>query len=225
MSRRLLYRILWIFSLAAIGGMTYLFATQPAALPLPGPTVTYHTADGSIRIQHPQNWKVREAGAHAVLTELRIAPTRSVQMLIVEDLQGSLMADTMKSSDAQLGSLASMVPGGEAMLKGRKSPLERLHEMGAAARKKDKENYPGYTESDPTKTEVAGREALISDCGWSEQGIFSSRPMVGRRITMLSGDHHVTVSYGCLKEMKRLIMPMFESMVNSLEVDGQGGAK
>lgn len=225
MSRRLLYRSVWIPSLAAIGGMTYLFAVMPVALPIPGTMKRYHSGDRSIAIRHPENWKVRELGAHAVTTELHIQPTRNALMIIREDLTGSLSADIMKATDAQTASIAAMIPGGDAMLKEKKSPLERLHEMDGAVRKKNKEAYPDYAEEEAVKTQVAGREALMSKCSWNEPGFFTTRPMEGRRITLLSGDHEVTVFYGCLKEMRSVVLPLFDTMVGSLEVDGQGGAK
>src|SRR5438067_289984 len=124
MSKRAFYRVVWILSALAIAGMTAVFASQPYALPIPGPTKTYTSGDKSLRLDHPGNWKVREFSSHGIETELRVEPARSAKFVVTADLQGSLMADIVKSGNNALSSLTGM--GGEAGAQP-KSPLETLH--------------------------------------------------------------------------------------------------
>jgi hypothetical protein len=42
---------------------------------------------------------------------------------------------------------------------------------------------------------------------------------------VLSGDHQVSVIYGCLKEMRGEILPIFQEMQESIELDVPGGGK
>ena len=115
------------------------------------------------------------------------------------------MADLMNPTDASLSSLSGI--GAETGAK-QKSPIERLHELQAEILAKDKEEYPAFQDGAMKKAQVAGKEALVSDFTYLSPGLFSNRPMVGRRVTILSGDHHVTVVYGCLKEMQNVVLPL-----------------
>jgi hypothetical protein len=222
LSMRMVYRAIWVVSAMAIAGMTALFAVQPMALPVPAPMKRYTSGDRSIRILHPGNWKARERSSHGVETEVAFAPTTNARMTIDVDLQGSLVTDILKSSDAQTTAIANMVPGGQAVANHQLAPLEFMHAGQASEMQKGAGDYPGFKDGATTKTRVAGREAIVTECSWNAPGLLGSRPMVGRRITLLSGDHHVSIVYGCLKEMQAFVLQVFDQMLSSLEIDGQG---
>lgn len=222
---RVLYRVLWVPSLIALLGMTTLFAAQPETAPAAAAMKRYTNADRTLRIDHPGNWKARAQSSHAVENMIEFEPARFARMSIHEDLQGSLMVDILKSQDTQATSIAGMIPGGEAVVDHRMAPIQVLHNMQATDMKQDKGEYPGFVDADSRKAQIAGREAIITTCTWTSPGLVGSRLMIGRRVTLLSGDHHVSVIYGCPKEMEPAILPVFDKMLDSLEVDGQGGAR
>lgn len=222
MPARTLYRLLWIPSLLAIVGMTFVFATQPLALPIPAPMKRYTTGDKSLRIEHPGNWPAHATSSHGLETEVEFKPGQNARMTVSADLTGSLTADLMKSTDASLSSL----PGMEGPVTDRKkTPLEQLHDLQAAQLEKEKAEYPGFQDGEMKKVQVAGKEALITDFTCEAPGLLGSRPMVGRRVTLLSGDHHVAVVYVCLKEMRNIVLPVFDKMLSTLEVDPQTGGR
>ena len=222
---RTIYRLLWIPSALAIAGMTVAFATQPMALPVLQPLKPYTTSDRSLRLLRPGNWKAHERSSHGVATVVEFDPIRNARMVVTMDLQGSLAADIMKATDSQTAQLAGMIPGGAALLADRKSPLERLHAAQGALMKRDKLSYPSFEDGATVKAEIAGKEALVTTCSWNAPGLFGSRPVVGRRATLLSGDHQVSVVYSCLKEMEPVVLPIFKQMMRSMEIDAQGGGQ
>jgi len=219
------YRWIWIPSALAILGMTLLFASQPAAIPVPGVMKHYTASDRSISIDHPSNWKPHLRSLHAVETEIDFRPARNVFMDINVNLQGSLMVDMLKSVDTENARIASMAPGSEAVTPHELSPNAHVHGAQAAHLKNLVTEFPGFEDEETAKTQIGGREALATSCRWTSPGLFGSRPMAGRRVTLLSGDHQVSIVYGCPKEMEKAILPVFDQMLKSLETDVQGGGQ
>ncbi len=218
-------RSIWISSALAIVGMTLLFASQPATVPHPGAMKLFTASDRSVRIEHPGNWKARVRSSHAVETEVEFRPARTAFMTINVNLQGSLMVDMLKATESQNNRIAGIVPGGEALNPRQASPIVFLHSTQAAQLKNQVTEYPGFADGEATKGQIAGREALISTCGWTTPGLIGNRRMVGRRVTLLSGEHQVSVVYGCSEDMQQAILPVFDRMLTSLEVDIQGGGR
>src|SRR5436190_2236021 len=118
---RIVYRLIYITSALAILGMTVGFSVLPAALPLPSAMKHYVSGDRSIGIKHPGNWKTHERASHAVETELEYKPAQHARFTVNVDLQGSLMADIMKSTSAENSHIAGMIPGGEAFTDAKKT--------------------------------------------------------------------------------------------------------
>jgi hypothetical protein len=184
----------------------------------------YVSGDRSIAIKHPGNWKTHERGGHAIETELEYTPAQHAKFTVKIDLQGSLMADIMKSTSAENSQIAGMIPGGSALTAG-KSPLQSMHDLQGADLNYNKDDYPGFEDGLTIKSHIAGKDALVTECSWTVPSLFGSRPVVGRRATMLAGDHQVSVVYGCLKEMRGEILPIFQQMQESIELDVPGGGR
>ncbi|HLJ54466.1 MAG TPA: hypothetical protein VKT77_05455 [Chthonomonadaceae bacterium] len=218
-----LHRTIWIISALAIAGMTVLFATQPGSAVAVGETKRFTTADRSIAIDHPANWKPRSRSVQAVETEVEFNPSHDAFLSVDANLQGSLMADMLKSANSENSRIASMVPGGEALNPHQLSPLEHLHAVRAAHMKDLPAEYPGFTDGETAREQVAGHEALVSNCTWMSAGLFGGQPMVGRRVTILSGDHEVSVVYGCPRAKQKDYLPVFDRMLRSLALDVPGG--
>ena len=223
MSKRAFYRIVWILSAFAIVGMTVVFAGQPYVLTPPGPMTAYTTGDKTLRFQRPGNWQAHEQSLHGLETEVRFEPARNAHMTLTSDLQGSLLADTVKSgSNATLDAMGSL-PGMGGALPKQQSPLETMHALQGAEMAKKKSAYAEYKDGETQKMQIDRYEALVTEFTFQEPGAFGSRPMVGKRVTLLAGERRVTLVYSCLKEMRAVLMPTFDQMRDSLTVGQAGG--
>ncbi len=218
-------RGIWITSALAIVCMTLFFASQPPVIPVPGVMKHYTAGDRSIAIDHPSNWRPRLRSSHAVETELDFLPVRGAFMTITIDLQGSLMLDVLKSVDTENTQIAGMVPGSETAVNHELSPIAHVHAAQAAHLRNLVMEFPGFDDGETTKAQIGGKEALVTSCHWTAAGVMGSRPMVGSRVTLVSGNHPVSVVYGCPKEMQQTLLPVFDQMLHSLETDVAGGGQ
>lgn len=222
---RIVYRLIYILSALAIAGMTAGFSLLPPTLATPGPMKQAFSGDRSIGITHPDNWKPQEQTSQAVETKIEFTPALHARFAVTVDLQGSLLTEMLKSNDTENRQIAGMIPGGGELMAGKETPLEREHAAQGAEMKRDIDLYPDLTEGATEKCRIAGQEALITDCTWAAPGIIGGRPVMGRRATLLLGNHRVSVVYGCLKEMKAELHPLFQQMQQSIEISIPGGAQ
>ena len=221
MSRRILYRAIWIPSAIIFLFLTAAFARQPYTVQPPGKTMeTYTTSDKTIQVSHPDNWKPLQTAAHDTVTKLKFEPSRFVRITIGTDLMGSLMGDISKSQNDQLSSLNAMPGMPQQSVEKQKSPLEKVHEASCAELSK---NLDGYQAGETKPIQVAGQEALMTDYTFHEAGLWGPREMVGKRITALLTERRLTVDYRCLKESEGIITPVFMQMLESLRVNTTGG--
>jgi hypothetical protein len=109
MSRRMLYRAIWIPSVLVLAGLMVMFATKSAAVQPPGPMVLYTTGDGVISVKHPDNWKPHSLTLHDVTTSVVFKSASHEGLSIEANLAGSLRADIDRSASTVLGNL----PGGQ----------------------------------------------------------------------------------------------------------------
>ena len=103
------------------------------------------------------------------------------------------MVDVLKSVEGENNGIAAMVPGGEAVNPHEVSPLAHLHSTQAAHLKNSITEFPAFTDGETTRARIGGKDALVSACSWTAPGLFRGRPMSGRRVTLLSGHHEVSV--------------------------------
>jgi hypothetical protein len=216
MPKHTIYRILWIPSAVILVLMTALFSHQTSAMPTVAPMQTYTTDDKSFALRHPGNWKPHPFGANAVLSGVRFTPSDNVKVLVTADLTGSLFADMQKANNDTASALPSFGPEQAAK---QKSPLETVHKM---QRVEMKGKFEGYKEGKTEQAQIANNEGLVTAFTGKTGGMFSSAKIVGRRATILAGDRRITFVASCLKEMQPELMPVFEEMLESLQI-GQGG--
>lgn len=216
MPKRTLYRILWIPSAVILVLLTALFSRQTTAMPTVAPMQTYTTDDKSFTLSYPGNWKPHPFGANAVLSGVRFTPSDSVKVLVTADLTGSLFADMQKANNDTASSLPGFGPEQAAK---QKPPLETVHKM---QRVEMKGKFEGYKEGKTEQAQIANSEALVTDFTGKTGGMFGSAEIVGRRATILAGDRRITFVASCPQEMQAELMPVFEEMLESLQI-GQGG--
>jgi len=168
---------------------------------------------------------VKERSSHGVDADISFEPFHNVKMIVSLNLQSSLMTDIMRSQNAQVSQLASAIPGAQGLAGQQVSPLISIHSAQGAAMKADTEQYPDVKDGATEHTTINGKDALVTSCRWKARGVFGSIPIIGRRATILSSDHNASVIYGCPIELQKTILPEFDRMLNSLELDLQGGGR
>ena len=223
MSKRAIYRIIWVISLLAIIGMDMLFILQPHAAPTAAATqVHFTTQDQFISVDHPSNWKPQAVEDHGVATTVVFLPNESTRCLIKTDLVGSLMADVAKSGSG-MGNLPGM-PGMPGMPSGgsQKSTLETVHAYQGKNMMDDIARYPGYEEGKTIKVRVAGTEALFTQFTYRKTTGIQEREMIGRRISALAGDRRLAIVTNCRKDQAGTLEPIFQKIIDSIKI-GQGG--
>src|SRR5690348_14642670 len=116
MASRMLYRSIYVPSIAVLGGSIFMFGRQPTSVGTPGPMVAFTTGDKAITIKHPDNWRPKPMELHDVATSIKFEPGKNFYFNIKADLAGSLMADIAKSTSQMgdsLGSSLGVPSGGE----------------------------------------------------------------------------------------------------------------
>ncbi len=217
---RVLSRIVWIVSLLAILGMTFLFITQPPSMPKLDPMTAYVSADKSLALQYPGNWKPHEASSHAVAGSLFFDPNANTHFAVDTSLAGSLMGDVVKSSNASLGSLPGMPPEVADKLK---SPLETMHESSLKTMAKSKTRYSEFEQGATQKIRVGDQEALSTDFTFKRGAVWGKKEMFGTYVTVLAPDREVRVTATCSKELQQTMKPIFEQMIASMRLGPTGG--
>jgi hypothetical protein len=114
------------------------------------------------------------------------------------------------------GLLGSILGGGGAST--RKSPLEQLHEAGAA---EVSEQLQEYKEQKPAKTRIAGLDALVSDYTATVPGALGGKPVQGKRYTAIGQERAISVRFHCPEGARTKLEPLFKEMAASV-ASGEG---
>ena len=231
MSKRTLYRLVWIPSVVSILVMGFMFSKQPLDVPEPTEMLTYRTDDKMIVVKHPGNWKATTLSMHAVVTVVTFEPSRNIRIQFTADLAGSLLADAFTPRTGEgIGGMpvenGNQSSDAESFLKAlnntaqkQKSPLELMHESQSKSLMKEHISQK-YKEEKAAKVELAGKEAMVSAFNFEQSGFMSTVEMVGKRFTALTGDRHIDIIYQCPRDTEKEIAPIFDKMIASLQVNG-----
>lgn len=251
MSKRLIYRIIWMPSALACVVLLMLFIVHPLADAAPGAMKEYTTSDKSLQVLHPENWEATETGAHGVSSGVKFVGGPLTLIRFSTDLAGSLVADIARANNSQMDSLAGMSgqPGmnsqsgmsdqsgmggqsgtsdssesgtGSAPVVAQKSPLQKLHDMKGKELQEDPQ-MPDYQDGDTQSRQIAGAEALITDFTYTEHSPLGNQPMVGKRATALLGYRRLLIFAHCPKQSEKQVIPLFDQMIDSLKASQAGG--
>lgn len=210
-------RIIWVVSLIGIFGSLIAFGTRSTASAKPASFTSYSTSDKLIKVAYPENWKHSSTSSHDVLTTARFEADDNTYMVVVADLQGSLLADMSKSNSVMLQELSSKL-GNNVPTELKKSPLETMHEMEKASFTR---KFSGFVE-EPAKKQMIGKsEAMVSEFVAKEPSVFSKGKLIGKRFTILGTDKMYTIYWVCLEKDSNELIPVFGKMLDSL-VLGEG---
>ena len=221
MSKRILYRAIWLPSLLGIIGMTLAFGTAPAKVPTPGALTTWEAGDKSFSISRPDNWRPQSMGAAGTSMEVWFEPANYVYLGAKSDLAGSLFADISRGpAIGGIGEGTGEIGEGLEQIRRepQKSPTEKLHLSAAESLP---EKYKDYEEGPTTKGTIDGKEAIMTEFTFKKKGLWGDRPMAGKRVTMLSNERRMTVFSYCPENLKAELFPVFDQMINSFK-EGQG---
>jgi hypothetical protein len=192
-SKRLIYRMIWMPSAIALIVTFVFFLGHMATAAAPAAMTTYTMSDKSMQMQHPSNWKANESSQNGVGDSVRFVVDEYSGIRFNTDLIGSLMADIDKANNAQMSNLASLNPNGPSTpTSAGKSPLEKAHERKGEELGKNKD-FENYQEGQARTARIAGQEALISDFTYTEHGMMGNKEEVGLRATALLGESRLLI--------------------------------
>ncbi len=223
MSNRIFYRLVWIPSLAAILVMTVLFARHSGAYSATGPLVSYTSADKSITLLHPSNWKPISTGSQGIRADLTFLADIRTKFEIATDLQGSLQADMLRSSNTSMSQLSDVLrsqPNAPQIpTPTTKSPIETLHE---GTLQRDRMVSAGLETGMTSKRQISGEEALETTFTIPGNALFGGPALEGKIITLLLSDRRVTIRYQYVVDNRTTLQPIFEKMLDSLQIRASG---
>ncbi len=215
MSKRLVYRLVWIPSVILFAIVLATFSRPSGGAATPGGMKLYAANDKSLTIKYPDNWSPGETSEHGVKNVIRFDADQYTALTVSSDLMGSLMADIDKGP----AGLGGMMPGANGA--GR-TPLEKLH-LAKGSELQTGKLYPDYTEGNTTTEHIANTDAFVTDFTYKELEVSGLKEMVGIRETLLSGDRRIQMIGHCPKESEKEIMPVFKKMMSSLQLSQAGG--
>ena len=251
MSRRLVYRAIYIPSLLALAVLVVAFAhpIRSRTAFTPAELTPFAAEDKSFRIDYPRSWKAEVSTLHGTGVQAHFHRDEDSEVVVTCDLTGSLMMDITRSSSAANTSLpgqegaasspagGSLPPGLESMLGGasaaRKTPLQTAHAsdtgyMRSKFRHYKEDQKEGQKESQKddaaVKSEVAGGEALTSAFTAQTPDFFNPKDIVGKHITVLIGNRPVTINAYCPKGEEQDLFKILDIMLKTLRVSETGGS-
>lgn len=176
----------------------------------------YSLPDKSVACQSPDGWARSESAGNGIMSGADFT-SGTAKVAIFSDLQGSLMADMSRASNAQIDSVGGMMPSGMQMnLPKAVPPVEKLHKVG---RKKLENQYQNYDETAMRPLENQLGEARISEFTGETGGMFGKK-MHGLRTTILSGERRVTVTCSCPEDDWKTLRPAFSKVLKSMKSGG-----
>ncbi len=225
MSRRLVYRAIYIPSLLAIAGMTALFAhpARSRAAFNPKDMKAFVADDKSFTVSYPSAWKVSVATLNGTGTRAHFKRDATSEIVVTCDLADSLMLDVSKlnasspgmggAGPSPDGSAVSQMPpqasrstemsgaGGVYSLEGlggagAKTPIQSAHQTGAGYMMS---KFRHYKQETAVPSQLAGGAALTSAFTANTSDFISPQDIVGRHITVLVGSRPVTIDAYCVK--------------------------
>lgn len=185
--------------------------------PVNAPTAygAYAASDNSFTCEAPTGWHTRGMASGAIMSDV-LFEKATARISIKSDMQGSLVADTMRaSSNAAQDLLDNLPPGAPRPAIPTPRPvIESLHEWsgGNLAKK-----MPDFVEMPMQAFTSRIGDARVSE--WTGTDDFAVH---GYRATMLSGERRVTVFCQCRASDWKALKPAFERVIGSVAV-GSGG--
>ena len=234
MSRRLVYRLIYLPCLLGLAALIGLFGhpTRSQGAVKTADMTTYVAADKSFSIGYPHTWGASASTLNGTGVRAHLRQSEQAEVIVTCDLAGSILADMSRTGSNLAASLPGMsgsgsssgaelsLPGLSGMDAAQQTPLQAAHNFGAGY---IKSKFAHYEEQPPEKSELAGGEALTSAFTAHTSSLLNPEEIVGRRVTVLSGNRPVTIDAYCPKDEAKAFFVTFENMLQTLRVSETGG--
>ena len=220
MSRRTVYRAIYVPCLLALGGLVVTFAHPTHSRATPAGMKTFEAKDNSFRVSYPAEWRKLVSNQNGTGTQARFQRDAHAEVVVTCDLVGSIMLDFSRNGNPSGVALPGMegVSGGAGAAQ--KTPLQAAHEAGATHLVGE---LPRYAEQPPTASKIGGNDALTSAFTAQTADMFNAREVVGKRITILAGNRPVTVDAYCPKNDDNEFFSTVDAMLKTLSISEVGG--
>ena len=215
MSKLVLYRLVWIPSFLLVIFVLTTFSRPSARSDTPGKLKLYAALDRSVMILRPENWTVRETDEHSFKNIIRIESDKYTYLTISADSTSSLLAAIDNAPGATGDRMREITGAGI-------NPLQKLH-LAKGTDLETLKRYHYYTEGSTTGVQIAGMDAFVTDFTYKELLLSGWKKMSGIRATLITGDRRIQLIGHCPRESEKVIMPVLNKMILSLQVVQSGG--
>ena len=202
-----LYIGLALAALVLVGLIFVVRALRPVTVAAPTAYRTYTAIDNTFSCDRPVGWTMHETGATTGAESTVTFQQAQVRVRVISDAVGSLMADSMASSNVSVEAVPGMPPPPPPT-----PPVEKLHAMDKSQLAAD---LPGYKEGGMQKLESRVGDARVSE--WTADG----GKKHGYRVTMLGSQREMTVICIAPERNWAALKPAFQHMIMSV-VPGNG---
>ncbi len=243
MSRQIVYRLIYIPSLIGIVALVFLFASssRPHTSFAPDSMKTFAAEDKSFRIDYPKSWEAKVATMNGTGTRAHFHRDEESEVVVSCDLTNSLMVDIARATSANQsganqpsgstasgteGAAPSGLPAGmDAILKsagsaGSQTPLQAAHNAGTAYMKS---KFRHFEASKAVPFRLAGGDALTSDFTAKTTDFFNPKEIVGRHITVLTGNRPIDIDAYSPKGDEGDLYKALDAMLKTLRITETGG--
>ena len=220
MSRRLVYRIIYVPCLLALGGLVIAFAHPTHARVTSSAMKAFVAGDKSFQISYPADWRKLVFNQNGTGTRAHFQRDAHAEVVVTCDLTGSILLDFSRNGNPSGVSLPGMegLSGGGAG--GSKTPLQAAHESGSGHLDGELRHY---AEQLPTPSKIGKYEAMTSDFTAQTAEMFNAQELIGKRITILVGNRPVTVDAFCPKNDADGFFSTVDAMLKTLSISEAGG--
>jgi hypothetical protein len=193
-------------------------ASRPDTIAAPQAFKPYAAPDRSFACLAPTDWERRESAEHGIQGQV-IFRKGDAKIDIASDLQGSLMGDVIRATDAQTQSLMEQLPADVRAQLTASQPMasrpaiEQVHlqsKPALAMRFDSYDELPMQTFGSPLG------EARCSEWTAEKEGFLSGGKFHGYRVTILSNERRISYTCQCPEADWKNLKPSFARVLQSL---------
>ena len=193
-------------------------ASQPDSISAPQTFKPYAAPDNSFACLAPTGWERRESSAQGIERQV-IFRKGEAKIAIASDLQGSLMGDMARATDAQTQAMMDQLPPEVRASLAASSPtasrpaIEQVHLQSQKALAM---RFDSYREMPMQTLRSSLGEARCSEWTAKQEGFLSGGTFHGYRVTILTNERRVTYISQCPEASWKALRPAFGRILASL---------
>lgn len=218
--RNTILAVLGVVFVLALVAIFFFKARTPESVKAPTTFHDYVSSDKSFAGKVPSDWQRVGSGGMGIMSGVTLTDA-SAKISIMSDLQGSLMGDIARSSNASASSLTDDLPAGMKVpaMPAPKPPVEQLHMQGKG---QVAEGIDDYDEGPMHEFPSPLGDARVSEWTGSEKGPLGMGTVKvhGYRATILGGERRVSAVCRCNDSDWAALKPAFWTVITSLKSGG-----